>query len=149
MSSELAVITQALLRLSPTRPPISIVNAGSANAVSTGLNITGSKQILSGALSANVLVTALSLVGPGTIDYLACCSVDTTARNIRMKITRDGIVVLDGTATGVNVAGSGVLGVGCGSAPLPTAFDTSLFVEISSSITETDKIALRTIYRLT
>lgn len=101
-----------------------------------------------GALSAGVLATVLSLSGRGAISFLACSGVDTTARTHRLKVTLDGVVIFDATTASTSNAGSVLAAIGffipsstVNAAPIfePLVFNSSLLVEYASSVTETAK----------
>lgn len=128
-------------------------------ASSTNITLYGNVKVaLSGALTADTLATMLSITGGGGyLDVFAISAVDATARNLRVKITADGASVLDLT-TATAVANRGLLAVGNGgtaagalipSAGVPVRFNSSLLVEISSSITETDLVNVYYAHRLT
>jgi len=141
--------------------PRSIVNAFSSGGTYTQLSNINAGAIpsavpsfLSGAVTANTLKTALSIIGRGAISLLGLTTKDTTSRSIRLKLTLDGVVVFDSTYTAVNAADSTMYAVGLclsGGTPalvneMPLFFDSSCLAEFSSSITETDKQALTYIY---
>lgn len=127
---------------------------------SGGVNVTdlpassnnNAKEVLSGALTAATLATALSVTGAGEIGYLAVYSKDGTARAVRIKVTVDGnaTAVFDATSSSFSSTGRGLLVVGnLPSSPpvalgavIPLRWNASLLVEIASSLTETDKIAI-------
>lgn len=137
------------------RPPISIVNKFSAGGASAG-NMTGflnEKEILSGALTAFTLKNLLSISGAGAIKILNIYTRDATARTLRLKLSIDGVVVFDATSNSIAVSYSGMAIVGnsyYGSDhlhfPELMPFYSSLAVEIASSLTETDKVAIGIIY---
>jgi hypothetical protein len=141
-------------------PPRQIINSHSTspfmvnNAVTQGF---GLKKILSGATTASVLKTVLTVSGRGEISYLAFGSVDTTARVIRGKLTIDGVVVFDSTsATPIVVAGSGACILGSASNAINgiVAFDKVSYVsgftmEVSSSVaTETNGVEAAIAYKI-
>jgi hypothetical protein len=134
------------------RAPKSIVNAFNM-AGATPVSMTGAsqtKQTLTGAVTAGVLKTMLSLTGQGAVNILALATVNGTSRTLRMKITIDGVVVFDpGVSAAVVAAGRGIIPVGgisessvaftLNSSVLQNVyFNSSLLVEIASSLTETD-----------
>ena len=108
------------------------------------------KTVATGALTANTLATILSLTGRGTIDFLACQSVDATSRTHRMKVTLDGVVIFDATSSAFGsvarycpVIGS-VVNLSTAAAhmsviPQTIMFNTSLLIEYASSVSETAK----------
>jgi hypothetical protein len=110
----------------------------------------GCRQVVTGALTAGVLSTVLSLSGKGSLSHLSCSSVTVTARTHRLKVTVDGIVIFDASiATGATVNPVNAIGgayVHNDSTngvylllPLMVEylFDVSLLIEYSSSLTET------------
>ena len=132
-----------------------ILNYCSSGGVQVGgLNATAAnqaKEVLSGSLSAGVLATALSVSGAGEIGYLSVYARDTTSRTVRIKVTIDGgtPAVFDATSSAITTTNSGLLVVGNlpSSTPyvgavIPLRWNTSLLIEIASSLTETDKIAI-------
>jgi hypothetical protein len=136
------------------RPPKTIINGFNvATAALIPMALSGTpgkplKLVLSGSMIAATLKTALSLTGSGVINWLSLMGNDATTRTFRMKITIDGVVVFD---PGVSASGgtSGILPIGLyseGSTSFPsigfqpTNFNSSLLVEIASSLTETDKM---------
>lgn len=119
------------------------INAAAAN------NAT---EVLSGALTANTLATALSVTGGGEIGYLAVYTKDTTPRTVRIKVTVDGgtPAVFDATSSAIAVANGGLLVVGSlpsstsnyVGAAIPLRWTTSMLIEIASSLTESNKVAI-------
>lgn len=130
----------------------SIVNTyssgGTATTVAVGLRQAGAKEVLSGALTANTLATVLSVSGSGDVPFLSVHTQDATARTVRLKVTVDGTSVFDATSSSVSAAGLGIhaagstVSAGVSNQGYPIRFNTSLLVEIASSVTETDKIAI-------
>jgi len=143
------------------RPPTSIVRAtSSAGATGTVLvaGLGGEKATLSGALTANTLKTMLNISGAGVLKACAVQALDTTSRTLRLKITFDGVVVFDPGASAANTTkNSAIVGVGGITTYNPTTFilaferipfNTSCLVEIASSLSETDTLALLYAYEL-
>jgi len=147
------------------RPSKNIVNDSSTSGFAlrwvTGNTtlVYGAQQILSGALTANTLKTVLSITGSGTLDFLAAIVMDSTSRSLRARATIDGIVVFDSTsAAGVSSVGAGCVIAGgrvlsdvtTNSMAIPSGnviFNSSLLIEVASSLTETDKLAIYTSYK--
>lgn len=109
------------------------------------------REILSGPLTANTFATVLSASGKGEVPLLVCYSKDGTSRTQRMRITVDGVAVFSPTATVASTTfGAGIIAAGSpltgGSGPvalgLPIRYNSSLLVEVASSLTETDKLAI-------
>lgn len=133
-------------------PTKSVVNAFSSGGASVaGLaasSVTNmAKETLSGALTANTLKTLLTVSTPGQSGYLVAYAKDTTSRTIRLRVTVDGAVVFDATSNAITVVGTGLAVVASGAATAvgssePIRWNSSLVVEVASSITETDKVAM-------
>ena len=112
-----------------------------------------SKEVLSGALTANTLATVLSLTGPGEVPLLTSYTKDATARTVRTVVIVDGVTVFDFTSASISTTKRGAIVAGelagtPGGATFyvtqgnPIRFSVSLVVQQASSLTETDKIAL-------
>ena len=133
-----------------SRPPKTIVNGCSSGALSSAPT-NSTKTMLSGALTAGTLKTLLSITGAGEINYLALLKTDATNRTIRLKVTIDGVEVFDATSGADATAYLGLVAIGSLiSSAYPqlggVVFNVSLLVEVASSLTETDKLTLATIY---
>ena len=102
----------------------------------------------SGATTANTLKTALSNTGRGRLLLLGAYCTDATSRTIRIKVTLDGVAVIDATSAAISSGNSGVLVLGQMVASTyaighPIDYQSSLLVEFASSVaSETDKIKL-------
>ena len=148
-----------------SRPPTSIVNATSTTGSTPDLYGAGAaatitsavKVAYSGALTANTLVTVLSLTGQGVVLFAGCGSVDATSRTHRFKLTIDGVVVYDATTAAATAIYKGILVIGImnlGSVyllPVPDAvpFNSSFLLEYASSVSETAKTLFNYMYRMT
>lgn len=133
---------------SSSRSTVSVVNTDS-NFLLSG--ITTPRSTLSGGLTASTLKTMLNISGArGVMSICAVRTTDATARTIRLKITCDGTVIYDKNSA-VAVSGQGIFSNGIsgqngtnqiqiGSSMI--RFQSTLLVEISSSLTETDKLQL-------
>lgn len=137
------------------RPPKAIINKFSAGGVSaTSFATAGAeKEILSGALVANTLKTLLSVSGSGAIKTLFVYTKNVSAKNVRLKLTIDGVSVFDAISGSITVTGAGmsVIGVNYYSADHFRAmelvpFTSSVVVEVASSLSETDAVAIAVIY---
>lgn len=138
------------------RPPTSIVRGLMGMGVYAGLG--GEKVTLSGALTANTLKTMLNISGAGVLKACAVQALDATSRTLRLKITIDGVAAFDPGASAANTTlNSAIVGVGgittYNSTTFMLAFEripfnTSCLVEIASSLSETDKLALLYAYEL-
>ena len=122
---------------------------GDIDAASTGR----SKEVLSGALTANTLATVLSLTGPGEVPLLTSYTKDGTARTVRTVVIVDGVTVFDFTSASISTTKRGAIVAGelagvPGGAHFyvtqgnPIRFSVSLVVQQASNLTETDKLAL-------
>lgn len=138
------------------KPTKIIVNATSTNgsaAVVSNTNATSAaKTVVSGELTANVLVEVLSLSGQGSVGFFSCWSNEAVARTHRIKLTVDGVLAFDGTtASDANVS-RGIILVGSviNSAPIPDHlyFNKSLTIEYASNKTETGKTTFGYMYRM-
>ena len=145
-----------------SRSPISIIQFNSTTGYTAGDTVSiagsglngrqGAKEILSGALTAATLATALSLTGGGILSFLTIFSVDATARTLRMQITIDGTVCFDSTSASLSSANTGSLIIGSISdtgyaVDREIPFNSSLVIKIASSLTETNKIGIGVRYR--
>ena len=140
-------------------PPVEIVNRqsdGDTAGLYAGEN-TSSKVILSGACTADTLKEVINISGGGVVQYLAVGAADSTTREVRAELVIDGVTCFDATATAVAVDGRGIVVIGgagisaaVNTAPLDSIpFKNSLVFSISTSITETDKLAAYAQYYLT
>lgn len=132
----------------------SIVNAFSSGGVSSAGNLNAgtsgnaSREVLSGALTANTLKDLLSVSGSGQVPYLSAYSKDATSRTIRMVVIVDGTTVFDATSNAIAGTNNGILAAGyvgssnAGTPSHPIRFNSSLLVRVASSLTETDKVAI-------
>lgn len=139
-------------------PPTSIVNGystGGATPIVFGAALQSDLKVaLSGALTANVLATALSLTGRGVVSFAAAAAVDATSRTHRIKITVDGVVVFDpGASAAAAAANAGCIAIGSlvtNNIVIPdnVPFNVSFLMEYASSITETNKTNFLYKYRM-
>jgi hypothetical protein len=141
-----------------SRPPALLVQRNSAAGWAGVATVTsidsaaGAKLILSGALTANTLATALSVTGSGSLQYLSILSVDATSRTLRLVLTIDGVVTYDFTSAAIAAANTGGVIVGSGLSTLSGSledmrFNSSLLVQVASSLSETDKVQIGVRYR--
>jgi hypothetical protein len=142
------------------RAPSSIVGPSSpsgANAMPlfdyvAGPQAYGMAVTLSGAVTANVYKTVLSITGAGVVNYLGARTLNSTAKIASLRVTIDGIVLVDIATTSVNHVNRILTAIGylthTTATPIhylsynPVAFNSSLLVEIASSVTETDQTQL-------
>ena len=134
-----------------SRPPKLLVNQCSDGSLINGVPTNGTITILSGALTAATLKSVLTISGAGAVKYLGLRKLDTTSRTIRLKITIDGVAVFDATSAVDTVSTHGFIAVGNridASFPIldSVTFNSSLVVEVASSLSETDKLVINTIY---
>lgn len=135
------------------RPPIELINSGT-DATVLGTVITPAKFINSGALTSEVYSDILDITGRGVLNYLSLMMVDATARTLAMRVTIDGVVVYNAQTGSKTVAFTGIFAVGSADSSERISmdqvpFNKTLLVEVKSSLTETDKLRIHTIYRLT
>lgn len=109
--------------------------------------VSSAKQVLSGALTANTLATALSITGAGELNIVGVAAVDATSRTLRLKVTLDGTSAFDCTSASNAIADRAIVAIGTVAAgstipwvPQKVQFKSSCLVEIASSLTETDKL---------
>ncbi len=133
------------------RAPTSYIGNGS-EIVTITYGIIGAAFALSGWTTANVLKTLRSETGAGVLNLVAVTANNTTARTIRVKVTIDGVVVVDVTSISINSNRMGILPIGSLASwndlvyenasviPAKLAYNTSLLVEYASSLTETDNL---------
>lgn len=127
----------------------------SGNTIVAGPNTNGSQlTTLSGALSAGVLATMLTVTGPGVISFLAVSTVDATARTLRLQLTLDGVVAFDNTTASMSSANIGMVAVGTLAAnstaqnyAQEVPFAASCIIKVASNLTETDKVYWHIAYR--
>ena len=132
------------------KPPKVIVNGqSSGGSVQTALSnlhvVPNAKVVLSGTLVANTLASICSVSGSGVVEFVCASTVDLTSRTIRLKVTIDGIVAFDATSADLTSAYYGIIAIGGGNSTVgwaysPTTFNTSLLIEVASSLSETDKV---------
>ena len=144
------------------KPPITVVNGTSTNGSAPDfvpgapVTFSGAKRAASGALTANTLTTVLSLTGKGSLSFFGCAGIDATAREHRIKLTVDGVVVFDGKTVSTAAINSGILLVGslCNFGAVYVAipdslyFSSSLLIEYASSVSETAKTNFYYQYRM-
>lgn len=138
------------------RPPKNIVNSCStAGFASFQVLSTLPKQILSGAVTAGTFKTVLSVTGQGSIDFLSFYQIDGTSRSASCRLTIDGTVVFNSYYAALNSYGNGGIAVGAViqpasntyAIPQSVSFNNSFLVELASTLSETDKVAIGVIYK--
>lgn len=110
--------------------------------------------LLSGACTANTWKTVLSITGSRIrLNALMMSFLDSTARTGQLRVTIDGVVAFDNTAT--NASGSTHLAIGqiVGGATNSVLFhpvdaNASVLIEYNGSLTETDKARFDVAYEL-
>lgn len=132
----------------------SLVNIYSAGGSSSVLGIqaqgaNGAKEVLSGALTADALATLLSVTGAGEVPFLTIYSKNNAARALRIQVIVDGQAVpaFDATSDVIGNANQGIPVIAVGAAPAvpspsPIRFNRSLEVNVASSLTETNNVAI-------
>ena len=133
------------------KPPKALVNSATSGVA--GYTTRYGQSTLAGALTAATLKEVLNVSGSGVVNYVSAFVADTTARTLRVKVIVDGITVADITSGTITMANYGLIAVGAGVEFNGTGttidhltFNTSLVVQIASSLTETDKITTNIMY---
>jgi hypothetical protein len=130
----------------PTKSIVSVYSSGTPAGVACGA--VGQLEVLSGAVTANTLKTLLTISSAGEMTQLSAYTKDTTSRTVRCQVTVDGTVVFNSTTAAITTSGSGIIVTGRRSdatfeSVFPTIrFNSSLVVEVASSLSETDKVAI-------
>lgn len=106
-----------------------------------------------GAMTANTYKTAISLTGAGDVAFFAVKTNDTTSRSISVRVTLDGVDVREiGPVAVATIAGLALVPIGAiaGAVPVmrPVPYTSSCLIEIKSSLSETDKLAYASDYRV-
>lgn len=131
----------------PTSTAVAALVNGASTAKSavnsTTFSTANALTALSGAMTANVLKTVVSVSGRGRVNWAGVTMhLDNTSRVMRMKVTIDNAVIVDGSAT-LATQNTGLVVIGGGAGDFqPVDFSRSLRIEISSSLTETDKLTI-------
>ena len=145
-----------------TLPSTTVINnkfsAGGQSAVNIGSSTTGT-AVASGVGSASVLANVLTVTGPGYCPFLICYSNSATpAHTIRCQVIVDGITAFDATSDTITTTiNRGFSVVDCvpsatsSVAPSgwPIRFNYSLVVNVASSQSGTDYVAIRYEYQKT
>lgn len=137
------------------RKPTGLLNGSSVlGPIQTGSiapldsTISNCKTVTTPAVVAGVLTTILSLSGRGCISFLACSSVNSSARTHRLKVTLDSVVIFDATSIPIGSTTQYCPAIGSltqtsnspvamGVVPRDLDFNESLLVEYASSLSET------------
>ena len=105
---------------------------------------------ISGGLTAETFKVIVTISTSGFLRLCGVITEDATSRTIGLKITMDGAVVFNEISPAIAADNKGFFAVGfnfAGSSSMLSLesirFNASLVLAISSSITETDKIALK------
>lgn len=130
----------------------SFANKYTASSTSSGTAITldvTALETLSGALTASTFKIMVNITGTsGKVPICAVVTKDATARVISLRITLDGSYVTTITSSSISSSGYAIIAAGTTASSTvlidgePLRFKTSCLIEISSSLTETDKISL-------
>jgi len=137
------------------RTPVALINGHSSggthsiNPINSWMNIH--KPILSGALVAGVYKELLAISGAGAVKFLVALTKDVTERTVGLKVVLDGVTVFDAVSSSITAGSCGLIAVGAatydGQQNLDSVpFNSSLSVSVKSSISETDKLAIKTSY---
>lgn len=138
------------------RPPATVTNRTvTVIAASTDAFNSAFPTITSGAMTANVWKTLVSVSSAGVLDLASLSPVDNTARTVDFRIVIDGTTVYTGSeATSFQrwFVGAGIVtlnasGVVTAVASQHLVFNSSLSIDARSTITETDKLRLTYLYR--
>lgn len=132
-------------------------NASGDPVTVVGLQDAPGVYTASGAVTGGTYVTLVDLTSnAGVLEFAAVATADTTPRTVSIRITVDGVVVYADTSAAIAATDSGICAVGhydlfrSGSTfesgklsfgYLP--FNQSLKIEITQSLSETDKIYLK------
>lgn len=130
-----------------------IINAYSSGGASSSNLATGAlgKKVASGAGTGGTLAPALSVTGGGYCPYLICYSNSATpAHTIRCQVIVDGIIAFDATSDTITTTiNRGITVVDCvpsgteyGPSGVEIRFNSSLVVNIASSQSGTDYVAI-------
>lgn len=139
-----------LSQFAGSRSTTQIINSHSSGGTSsTNIGAAtngGTREVLSGSLTANTLSTLLTVTGGGRVPQLSAYAKDATSRTIRLVVEVDGVTAFDATSAAVTASNAGIFAAGGGTNPLsvgePIVFNSSLVVRVASSITETNLVAI-------
>ena len=129
------------------KPPKALVNYATSGVA--GYTSTYGQSTLSGALTAATLKEVLNVSGSGVVNYVAAFVADATSRTLSVKVIVDGITVADIRSGAITTSLYGLIAVGAGGSSTTIdhlTFNTSLVVQIASSLSETDKITTNIMY---
>jgi hypothetical protein len=142
-------------RRTASYPPATreVVNAYSAGGSSSANLASGAigRKVASGAGTANVLATVLTVTGGGWVPYLICYSNSATpSHTIRCQVIVDGVAAFDATSDTIGtVINRGITVVDCvpsgteyGPSGTEIRFNSSLEVKVASSQSGTDYVAI-------
>lgn len=119
--------------------------------VSATSSLNNAREVLSGALTANTLKTLLTVTGSGCVPYLTAYTKNATTRTVRAVVIVDGVTVFDSTSAVITATNRGAQIAGCATwnggglsaaQGEPIRFSSSLVVQVASSLTETDFVAI-------
>ena len=110
--------------------------------------VPNATKLFSGALTADTYLELVSLSTPWWLRVCGVFRVDGTSRTVGLKIIIDGTTVIDAVDAAIGSSERGWYAIGGGINITMMAlegirFNASLSLQIKSSITETDKIALK------
>jgi len=145
-----------------TSPPLSIINKYSSGGVQSDFSLACEISVatLSGALTANTYKELIGIPsGAGVVTICAVRVADTTSRTLGLQVIIDGVTVFDAVSDAITSNGVGIIAIGGGVSvpsstvtyllPEPIVFNNSLSISVKSSLSETNKVALLSAYRIT
>lgn len=129
---------------------------GFAGPIASTLSAIGPKiTTASGSVTATTFKNILSVTGSGgQLDMLALTSANATSKTMSLRVTVDGVVVFNGPTSTVAAAHSFVLlgalinGTPTHLLPDPVTWRSTLLIEYTSSVTETDGANVIYAYKL-
>ncbi|MEY4427951.1 MAG: hypothetical protein RLZZ182_640 [Pseudomonadota bacterium] len=135
-----------------TGPVTSVVNYWSAGGIgalampASSLSIGNLKETLSGAVTGGTFVTIINVSGRGRLNFACAKTKDATNRTVSLKLTIDGTVAFNAATAAVASSDFGLIGIGCargGNEVIyqPIDFQSSMKIEITQSLSETDKVS--------
>jgi hypothetical protein len=129
--------------------------------ISTNSAFAGANNLrrdLAGALTANTWKAIVNVTGPGYVNFAAAIVMAAASQTLGVRVTLDGVVVGNRSVPNMAANGRAVVLIGAvdSSNTSTTAvtmqslrFNKSLLIELQSSLTETDSMAIIHNYTLT
>lgn len=140
-----------LINLTALAPPASLlVSKDTAGVIEQSVLMAKTefgKHLLSGALTADTYKTLVTISTRGWLRLCGVYRLDATSRTLGLKIVMDGTTVIDDVDAAATLNGLGWFGVGIhddtfGISQEYIRFNSSLSLQVKSSLSETDKVAL-------